>query len=54
MLIHMLDDGESFLYLGRSGWECLCEGLIQAYRTSQGTRVTVYDCPRHYMAWRYV
>lgn len=52
-LVHMSDNGESFAYLGRSGWERLREGSIQTYRTPQGANITVYDHPQHYTVWRF-
>ena len=52
-LIHMSDNGESFAYQGRPGWQRAHVGSIQTYRAPSGRRIDVYAAPQHYSIWRY-
>lgn len=52
-LIHMSDNGDTWQYVGRSGWTELASGSFQYYRTDRGQNIEVYDCPQHYTIWRY-
>lgn len=51
ILIHMSDNGESYAYLGRPGWDLIRTGAIQAYQAPSGQRIQVYDFPQHYSIW---
>ena len=52
-LIHMSDNGDTWRYVGRSGWSEVASGEFQDYRDEQGRRVRVYDWPQHYTVWHY-
>ncbi|WP_350454062.1 class I SAM-dependent methyltransferase [Slackia heliotrinireducens] len=47
-VIHMSDNGETYSYLGRPGWQRLAEGRI---RTHAG--IAAYESPQHYTVWRF-
>ena len=52
-LIHMSDNGDTWRYVGRSGWSEVASGEFQDYRDEQGHRSRVYDWPQHYTVWHY-
>lgn len=52
-LVHMSDNGETYSYIGRTGWSLLREGEFQSYRTAAGRSFHVYDCPQHFSIWRF-
>ncbi len=52
-LIHMSDNGDTWRYVGRSGWSEMASGEFQDFRDEQGRRVRVYDWPQHYTVWHY-
>lgn len=52
-LVHMSDNGESFAYLGRSGWRLVRSGSIQMFQTASGRNIKFYEFPQHYSVWRY-
>ena len=52
-LVHMSDNGETYSYIGRSGWSLLRQGEFQSYRTATGRSFHVYDCPQHFSIWRF-
>lgn len=52
-VVHMSDNGETYSYIGRSGWSLLREGEFQSYRTATGRSFHVYDCPQHFSIWRF-
>ncbi|WP_222419909.1 class I SAM-dependent methyltransferase [Enorma burkinafasonensis] len=52
-LVHMSDNGESFAYLGRSGWRLVRSGSIQMFQTASGRSIKFYEFPQHYSVWHY-
>jgi len=52
-LVHMSDNGDTWQYVGRSGWTELSSGEIQDYINARGFPVRAYDNPQHYSIWRY-
>lgn len=52
-LVHMSDNGESFAYLGRSGWRLVRSDSIQMFQTASGRNIEFYEFPQHYSVWRY-
>ena len=52
-LIHMSDNGDTWHYVGRTGWTELASGTLQFLRNARGYRVKVYEDPQHYSVWRY-
>lgn len=52
-LVHMSDNGESFAYLGRSGWRLVRSGSIQMFQTTSGRSIKFYEFPQHYSVWHY-
>ena len=53
-LIHMSDNGETYSYIGRTGWSLVRQGEFQDYRTATGRAITVYAHPQHFSIWKYV
>lgn len=51
--IHMSDNGDTWRYVGRSGWTELASGSFLTYINARGRKVKVYDNPQHYTVWRY-
>lgn len=47
-VLHMSDNGETYYYLGKPGWQLLDQGEFQMH---QG--VQVYGCPQHWSLWSY-
>ena len=41
-LVHMSDNGETYSYIGRTGWSLVRQGEFQEYRTATGRAITVY------------
>lgn len=52
-IVHMSDNGDTWHYVGRSGWTELTSGSIQYGHNARGYPFEVYDCPQHYTIWRY-
>lgn len=52
-LIHMSDNGETYFYVGRTGWSQVAQGNFQTYRNGRGRNIGVYECPQHYTVWRF-
>ena len=52
-LIHMSDNGETYSYIGRTGWSLVRQGEFQEYRTATGRAITVYTHPQHFSIWKY-
>lgn len=52
-LVHMSDNGESFAYLGRSGWRLVRSDSIQMFQTASGRSIKFYEFPQHFSVWRY-
>lgn len=52
-LVHMSDNGESFAYLGRSGWRLVRSGIIQLFQPASGRSIKLYEFPQHYSVWHY-
>ncbi len=52
-LVHMSDNGESFAYLGRSGWRLVRSDSIQMFQTASGGNIKFYEFPQHYSVWRF-
>lgn len=52
-LVHMSDNGETYSYIGRSGWSLLRQGEFQSYQTATGRSFHVYDCPQHFSIWQF-
>nr|WP_276572526.1 class I SAM-dependent methyltransferase [Enorma phocaeensis] len=52
-LVHMSDNGESFAYLGRSGWRLVRSGSIQMFQTASGRSIKFYEFPQHYSVWHH-
>jgi SAM-dependent methyltransferase len=50
-LIHMSDNGDTWHYVGRTGWTELASGQIQHCRNARGYPFKAYDCPQHYTVW---
>lgn len=48
ILCHMSDNGEGYLFMGRSGWRLAEEGTFQ---DCEGVRV--FDYPQHWSIWEY-
>lgn len=53
VIIHMSDNGDTWQYVGRSGWTELASGEIQDFVNARGFPVRAYDNPQHYSIWRY-
>lgn len=53
-LIHMSDNGERYVYLGRPGWTLEHEGSIQGCHAEDGSFIPVYGCPQTWSIWRYI
>lgn len=49
----MSDNGESFAYLGRTGWEAVREGSFRFLRAPGGADIEVYAHPQHFTVWRF-
>jgi hypothetical protein len=49
----MSDNGDTWHYVGRSGWTELASGSIQYGHNTRGYPFTVYDCQQHYTIWCY-
>ncbi|MBO4365339.1 MAG: class I SAM-dependent methyltransferase [Eggerthellaceae bacterium] len=52
-VIHMSDNGETWWYTGRRGWDVRASGEFSTYRNAQGDVVWAFDHPQHYTVWRY-
>ena len=52
-MVHMSDNGETYSYIGRTGWSLVREGEFHSYRTASGRSFHVYDHPQHFSIWRY-
>lgn len=52
-LIHMSDNGDTWHYVGRTGWTELASGRIQNYRNARGYPFKAYPDSQHYTVWRY-
>ena len=52
-LVHMSDNGETYSYIGRTGWSLVRQGEFQEYRTATGRAITVYAHPQHFSIWKY-
>ena len=52
-LVHMSDNGETYSYIGRTGWSLVRQGEFREYRTTTGRAVTVYAHPQHFSIWKY-
>ena len=52
-VVHMSDNGETYSYIGRTGWSLVREGEFHSYRTASGRSFHVYDHPQHFSIWRY-
>ena len=52
-VIHMSDNGDTWRYVGRSGWTELASGSFQSFRNARGYQVKMYDHPQHYTVWRH-
>lgn len=52
-LVHMSDNGGSFAYLGRTGWEAVREGSFRFLRAPGGAEIEVYAHPQHFTVWRF-
>ena len=52
-VVHMSDNGETWWYMGRTGWTELASGEILGIRNAHGYEVQVFEHPQHYTVWRY-
>ncbi len=52
-VIHMSDNGETWLFTGRDGWTELASGEFKHYRNARGYPVKFYDHPQHYTVWHH-
>lgn len=52
-VIHMSDNGETWWYEGRRGWDVRASGEFLTYRISDGEAIRAFDHPQHYTVWRY-
>lgn len=52
-VIHMSDNGETYSYIGRTGWSLLRQGEFQSYRSASGRRFHVYEHPQHFSIWSF-
>ncbi|MBR5260360.1 MAG: methyltransferase domain-containing protein [Eggerthellaceae bacterium] len=47
-LCHMSDNGENYLFMGRSGWRLQSEGWIHIHQGAP-----VFGCPQHWSIWKF-
>ena len=52
-LVHMSDNGETYFYVGRTGWSLVDEGEFHTYPSCKGGTFKVYDHPQHYSVWKF-
>lgn len=45
---HMSDNGENYLFWGRTGWTLHAEGFFEQYENA-----LAYSCPQHYSIWEF-
>ena len=52
-VVHMSDNGDTWWYLGRTGWTEVASGEFSGYVNASGQAVPVYAAPQHWTAWRF-
>lgn len=52
-VVHMSDNGDTWWYMGRPGWQEMASGEFQGFVNADGCAVTVYAAPQHWTAWRF-
>lgn len=52
-LVHMSDNGETYFYMGRTGWSLVKQGSFQKYRNQRGRLIDIYGCPQTFSVWTF-